>query len=751
MRRLAFASLSFCAAVFAAQYLLPRQLWLPAGALLALAGFAAGLGLRGQRRLVLLLVFGGLALGFGWSWGYDAVFYEPARALDGRTERLEAVVTDWPRRTDYGWSVPVRVRLAGKPDVSALLYAPDEAEGLRPGDGLSVIAACRLAERTKGGEEITWYTARGIFLLGTVYGELKAQPAGAVPPRYWPQAAARAMKESLAAHAPADTVPFLTALITGDLTDMDPDLYSALRRAGLVHVVVVSGMHVSFVAGLFRLLPFRRRRLSAVGGIVSALLFAAVAGATPSVVRAAFQCVCLQLAPLLGREEDAPTSLSAVLALLLLQNPMAAASVGLQLSFGAVAGIYLLSPRMQRLFTVPLRGKRSLPARVLRTGAGILAATLGAVAFTTPLTAWYFGTVSLVAPLSNLLAYFAVTLAFVLGLFAALAGLILPPLGAALALGAALPARYLLVLASLMGRIPFASITLASAYYAFWLLFVYGAVLLTLLGRGGRVRPQMLAGACGVLLVAAVTFTRLTVLSGSLIITVLDVGQGQSVLLYSKGSAVLVDCGGSGSAGDAAADWLQNLGESRLDLLVLTHFHADHANGVAALMDRLEVEAVAMPEPEDELGLEIVRLAGQEGAQITCIGDQTELALGEARLLLYPPLGGAGENEQGLTILCTVGDFDVLITGDMDAATEARLLRGYALPDIELLVVGHHGSRYSNSEALLDAVTPEVAVISVGRNSYGHPAEDTLERLEQRGIAVYRTDLSGAVTITVSP
>ena len=131
------------------------------------------------------------------------------------------------------------------------------------------------------------------------------------------------------------------------------------------------------------------------------------------------------------------------------------------------------------------------------------------------------------------------------------------------------------------------------------------------------------------------------------------------------------------------------------------------------------------------------------------VDDEMELPLGEATLQLYPPLGEGDLNEQGLTVLCSAGNYDALITGDMAGSTEKKLVERYALPDIELLVVSHHGSKYATSRELLEAVTPETAVISVGDNSYGHPADEALLRLIAANCEIYRTDLQGHILLTV--
>ena len=130
------------------------------------------------------------------------------------------------------------------------------------------------------------------------------------------------------------------------------------------------------------------------------------------------------------------------------------------------------------------------------------------------------------------------------------------------------------------------------------------------------------------------------------------------------------------------------------------------------------------------------------------VTDGAVAELGETTLRVFPPLGTGGSNEEGLSVLGSAGEFDVLVTGDMNAAVERRLVKYGNLPETELLVVGHHGSGYSTSEELLQTIQPQWAVISVGYNTYGHPAEETLARLAQYGCDIYRTDWSGTVTIT---
>ena len=172
--------------------------------------------------------------------------------------------------------------------------------------------------------------------------------------------------------------------------------------------------------------------------------------------------------------------------------------------------------------------------------------------------------------------------------------------------------------------------------------------------------------------------------------------------------------------------------------------------GIPELLERLEVGLLVLPdvEEDDPLRREITALAEEKGIETLFLAEDGDVTFGESALRIYAPLGSGGANEEGLSVLCTAGDFDGLITGDMNDTVEKRLIKYGSLPDLELLVAGHHGSKYATSEELLLATTPELAVISVGYNTYGHPAPETLERLAAAGCAIYRTDWSGTVTIT---
>ena len=239
----------------------------------------------------------------------------------------------------------------------------------------------------------------------------------------------------------------------------------------------------------------------------------------------------------------------------------------------------------------------------------------------------------------------------------------------------------------------------------------------------------------------------------SFAVTALDVGQGQSIVLYSDGFTAVVDCGSSSvpDAGIKTGKYLLSTGCDKIDYLILSHYHSDHTNGLPQLADIVDIDTILLPFPPAEdsyISDRIVSLADRSGIDLVYVSEDLSIKLGNAELTLFAPLGSETENENCVIVLCSQEGFDVLMTADAPSDIEYRLLQHNDLPDIEILIAGHHGSAGSTSQELLDTVLPEIAIISVGENEYGHPAASLLKRLEANGIAVYRTDESGNITFS---
>lgn len=755
MRVLATIGFSFSAGVFLAA-LLPWngwQLYAAGGVLLlALAWLFAARKQKYFRRGLLLLL--PLAVSLAYFAGYDHLVRQPIEDRCGAASDFTATVCDWPQATERG--ARVTVELEGYHRARAVLYGEAELLAARPGDTVTGTAQWQSAAHFDS-DDVTHFNARGVYAL--LYGRedvrLSAGDGDAL--RWLPQRAGKAFREKVAAIWDDPRVSgFLTAELTGDKSAMDDGDYLAMQETGLAHLFAVSGLHCAFLVTLLALLISRRQRLLCAVTIPLLLFYMVMVGMSPSVVRACIMQIFLLIAPLFRRGSDPLTSLAAALLVILLCNPFAAASVSLQLSFSATLGMVLLSPRLYKLLTGWYKGKcRPLRAALCFVAAN-LSATLSAVVFTAPLTAWYFRIFVLVAPLSSLLAVPAAGWSFMAAFVTVLLGFVWLPLASLLGWISWALVRYILWIANGMMSWRYHAVYFTNPYLIYWLLFLYAAFIGCAATPDGK-RKYLLASALSVLtLTAAIWVNRQDYQYGVLTALTLDVGQGESVILTSGGETALVDCGSSNSykdPGGLAADTLHSMGVRELSAVVVTHYHADHTNGLYEVLRRIPVQTIYLPDIEDEYGVRerLVSLAEEKGAQVTYVTKETADTLGDTILTIYPPVQSGGDlNELGLTALASAGDFDLLITGDMSGSTEKKLVETYALPDIEVLVVSHHGSRYSSNIRFLKAVTPEAAVISVGDNNYGHPSEETLQRLLAIGADIWRTDQQGTIRITVN-
>lgn len=755
MRVLATIGFSFSASVFLAA-LLPWngwQLYAAGGVLLlALAWLFAARKQKYFRRGLLILL--PLAVSLAYFAGYDHLVRQPIENRCGAASDFTATVCDWPQATERG--ARVTVELEGYRRARAVLYGEAELLAARPGDTVTGTAQWQSAAHFDS-DDVTHFNARGVYAL--LYGRedvrLSAGDGDAL--RWLPQRAGKAFREKVAAiWDDARVSGFLTAELTGDKSAMDDGDYLAMQETGLAHLFAVSGLHCAFLVTLLALLISRRQRLLCAVTIPLLLFYMVMVGMSPSVVRACIMQIFLLIAPLFRRGSDPLTSLAAALLVILLCNPFAAASVSLQLSFSATLGMVLLSPRLYKLLTGWYKGKcRPLRAALCFVAAN-LSATLSAVVFTAPLTAWYFRIFVLVAPLSSLLAVPAAGWSFMAAFVTALLGFVWLPLASLLGWISWALVRYILWIANGMMSWRYHAVYFTNPYLIYWLLFLYAAFIGCAATPDGK-RKYLLASALSVLtLTAAIWVNRQDYQYGVLTALTLDVGQGESVILTSGGETALVDCGSSNSykdPGGLAADTLHSMGVRELSAVVVTHYHADHTNGLYEVLRRIPVQTIYLPDIEDEYGVRerLVSLAEEKGAQVTYVTKETTDTLGDTVLTIYPPVQSGGDlNELGLTALASAGDFDLLITGDMSGSTEKKLVETYALPDIEVLVVSHHGSRYSSNIRFLKSVTPEAAVISVGDNNYGHPSEETLQRLLAVGADIWRTDQQGTIRITVN-
>ncbi len=366
-------------------------------AAIAAALCVLALGFRKQLHLQRLLpVLLGLSLALAWCGVYRAVLLRPIEAFCARQQaEISAEVLEYPTSSRYGRAVLVCVEAEPRSIRAVLYYSSDET--LLPGDRVTCTAKLRAASPDNL-ERDEYYASRGVWMCASAKGKLTVE-AGTRSLRYFPVYAAERLKRVCTQIFPADAAGFLQALLTGDKQNLSYALRNDLSRSGVYHVVAVSGMHVSLLAGLVMLLCAKKRVLCAALGIPLVWFFVLLTGANASSVRAGIMQTMLLVSGLVRRERDPWTAFSAALLVLLAENPWSLRNVGLLLSFASTGGILLFSKPLYHAMVeskvyAHLEDHHPFLARGLRPGITATCCSLASSAFSLPICAVYFGVVS---------------------------------------------------------------------------------------------------------------------------------------------------------------------------------------------------------------------------------------------------------------------------------------------------------------------------------------------------------------------
>lgn len=740
MRKLMWFSVGFAAVCAVCSYAMYNEWLLPATLASVIAGITVIAFSRKQNLLRSgIAVLTGCVIGLGWFMGYRVLYLQPVTSLDGQTVQLTVTASDYSCDTGYGSAVDGVMEIGGK-QYRTRSYLKEQML-LSPGDQITGNFRIRLT-LPDADDGSAYYQGNGIFLLSYQQEEIQIAESEKMLVWCYPAVMRNQILSVLETVFPADTVPFVKALLLGNSADLDYETETAFKISGIRHVIAVSGLHVSMLFSMISLVTMRRRFLTAIVGMPVLMLFTAVAGFTPSVTRACIMAFLMLLATVFDREYDPATALSFAVLVMLMVNPMAVTSVSLQLSVCCVAGILLFNQPINQWLKAKFHSRKGIRSKFAGAFCGSVSVTLSAMALVTPLSAYYFGTVSLIGVLTNLLTLCVINAVFVGLVLVCIIYLLLPGVATFLAMILAWPIRYILLTAKTLAAFPLAAVYMNSIYLVFWVVFVY--ILLAVFLTMEKKQPGLLL-CCGVMgLCVALLCSWTESLTSDTRVTMLDVGQGQSILLQSEGKTFLVDCGGDSDekTADLIAETLLSQGIRTLDGIILTHYDRDHAGAIHYLLTRVDASMLFLPDTRNDFE------NPKNVDQVICVWEDTELNFGSSKLRIYGPVYSGLDNENSLCVLFDTEKCDILITGDRSSFGERMLLRSRTLPDVDILVAGHHGAADAASEELLRAVRPETVLISVAQdNIYGHPAASLLQRLENFGCAVYRTDQNGTITI----
>ena len=531
----------------------------------------------------------------------------------------------------------------------------------------------------------------------------------------------------------------MRALLIGDKESISEDTYDDFRDSGIAHIIALSGLHVSCIAMMVEavlrlfMIPKRARYLITV---MLLSVYALMTGMTPSIMRAVIMYACLCLARSFGYPSDLLTRLSYAFLIQVSINPLVIGDTGFQLSYASILSIALLTEP----FTDALNGLKE--GGLLKKCASLCMASVAIQIGTLPLMSSLFYQVPVLSIPVNLIAVPLGLASVYLGAFSALLYSIFPPLGRMLACIPDGIWSLIRIGVGWIAELPFA--VLSSRVWPFAAIFGYFICLFMVSPYpvpGKRERRGFVLLMIAFLLIGMVLpIGRST----GLRVTFLEAGYADSAVIDAKGKVYVVDCGRDN---DICADYLTASG-AKVEAVFVTHPDTDHAGGLIEILKRYEDADVYLPECWKRMDVSDALDEALKGEDVTYLsaGDEIKLADRIYADVLWPQEDFApkSDNDGSLVLSIRYNDERALFMGDLTDEYDHMIMS-----DCGILKVSHHGSKYATTEEFLSFATPEIAVISVSGNGYGHPTEEVLARLRKVGAEVYRTDECGAVIIDV--
>lgn len=649
----------------------------------------------------------------------------------GRSERL---LVDVERVDGKASSGLVEIRLYEDPN------------GIKLGDRVKVGALLRPLDATDDLERRKLF--RSITATGSAFSAVRVEQRSSNQLLRFAERVRIDMRRMAVASLGQRRAGLLLGITIGDESLIPEQSIEEFRASGLSHLTAVSGANVAMVlASALWLLQMAHasRWTRAVMSLVVLVLFTLVTRWEPSVMRASLVAGATVTSFFFGRRTLALNSLALAYLLLLAVDPLLAWSVGFQLSFAATAGILLLGEPLSAWL------RKALPAVI----ASAVAVTLTAQAAVTPLLVWHFGQLSTVSLPANVLAFPLVAPATILGFAGAGVGAVWNAGGRAIFWVAGPFLRGLEFVAHTFGSKPYSTIRVNDGVEVIRLMLLYGlAVSLVLFIRGHRKAFKLVLVVC----ISAWMTSFVAPVAGhsspkAMRITFFDVGQGDAALIETPaGARVLVDGGSTDS--DVATD-LRRAGIDRLDLVVISHGHADHVEGLEDVVDKIAVGTIWYPGVSQGIPSVLLQraLVAPEEGTVWVLGDLSVEVLAPSRELVEAAGGDAPEgsttaegspiNDASLVLKVSFGAGCVLFTGDIEEAGQAELVEDdQESLQCQVLKAPHHGSARLDA-GFVNAVGAKVVSISVGRNDYGHPTKTALKLFERGGAQILRTDLGG--------
>lgn len=548
----------------------------------------------------------------------------------------------------------------------------------------------------------------------------------------------------------------LEGMLIGYKDGLDENAFTAFSKAGLTHIMVASGMNVAFIILPFTFI-FKKLRLSSLKAniitIFILVLFVFVTGFSASVVRAVIMGIIILIGRIIMREPDIYTSISAAALILMIINPYTLFDIGFQLSFGATLSLVMFYPQIKSFTEC-----KYIPDIISDTLAATIAAQLGVM----PVTLYYFNNFSTFSIISNILVVPLVEFVTIIGFIMVFTGLLNIYLAIIIGYINNTFLSFILFVTEVTSKIPFSLLKLPTPTLGM-VLFYYLFIIYMFKGRNyfkAKKYTKHLKRAIIILII--VMFGAKALIPKPLEITFLDVGQGDSTFIRTAhGTKILIDGGGREANSKSEFDigesvmvpYILDRGTKEVDIVIASHGHSDHTEGLEAVLRELSVGTVIVPET-DERGFEKINsiCKGKNISVIKCKqGDRINLDNETVFEVLNPlsykidSIAQEDLNESSLVLKLVYKNVKVLFTGDSGIPSEERMIKQGLDLKADIIKVGHHGSPGSSSNEYIKTINPQYAVVSVGRNNFGHPSQFVIDSFEEKGTKLYRTDEKGAV------
>jgi competence protein ComEC len=547
------------------------------------------------------------------------------------------------------------------------------------------------------------------------------------------------------------TAPIAKALLLGYKNELEGETRQAFARAGLSHIMAVSGLHVGLVIAPFWLIIpyFWTKRYGPIIGLslLGLLLFfyAGIIGFSSPVLRASVMAMLLTYGKLFSKNSNSINLMGVAALLILIADPSQVFEIGFQLSFSAVLIILLILPVIQNAIPYWVRIKwYGSPIMVIIIS---LVVQIGLY----PLQAYYFGEVSVISPIANALFVPFLGLFVPLSLISLIVSILTPSIGYILNYPSLLFLEWMHSFVQLSSSLSWAWVTVSKPSA---LIFVFWSFFILMIGswRNPAIKWKLLS--TSLLMVLTIQIVSLVSIfeNQKMKLIVFDVGQGDASLITTpNGKHILIDAGiwspGSNSGEQVLLPYFKENDINKLDAVFLSHPHADHIGGIISLLEGIKIEVIYNSgyEYESELYKNYLKLAEKEAIPVISLRSGDKIDIDESILVLV--LGPEGNrfnndpNQHSLFLNIIYGENEFLFTGDAGEDQERRIVENYGhLLDTDFLKVGHHGSKTSSETFFLNEVTPDIAVVSLAnKNRFRHPHQEAIVRLERTGAEIFYT------------